>query len=84
MLIEIPSGLLNTVDHNTVVSHYEDEYLNDFERQQDLYVSEPFYGDDEDERLLTPYEQPYRLENWDPEDLIAYVGGTYAKEAYGK
>lgn len=83
-MIEIPSGLLNAVDHNTVASVYEDDDSNDFERQQDLYASEPFYGETEDEALLTPYEKPYRLENWDEDDLVAYVGGIYAKEAYSK
>lgn len=38
----------------------------------------------DDELLLSPYEKPYRLENWHPEDLIAYVGGGFAKEAYSK
>lgn len=33
---------------------------------------------------LTPYERPYRLENWAIEDLVMYVGGIYAKEAYSK
>lgn len=26
--------------------------------------------------------RPARLENWDPEDLVATVGGEYAKESY--
>jgi hypothetical protein len=38
--------------------------------------------DRDDEELLSPYAEPYRLENWPLEDLIAYVGGPYAKEAY--
>lgn len=80
-MIEIPSGLLNTVDHNTVVSVYEDDGSTDFERQQDACASEPFCADD-DLSLLSPYQRPYRLENWPMEDLIAYVGGNFAKEAY--
>ena len=82
-MIETPSGLLNAVDHNTITSVYEDNDPDDFERQQDAYASEPFY-DDEDVSLLTPYEQPYRLNNWPLEDLISFVGGPYAKEAYSK
>lgn len=31
--------------------------------------------DQEDAELLSPYREPYRLENWDREDLIMYVGG---------
>lgn len=31
--------------------------------------------DENDSEILSPYKEPYRLENWDLEDLIMYVGG---------
>ena len=37
-----------------------------------------------EELKLTPYNRPYRLENWPIDDLVTYVGGIYAKEAYSK
>lgn len=63
-------------------SVYEDSDLNDFERQQDLFASDAFH--EGDEQILTPYEKPYHLENWHPDDLVAFCGGIYAKEAYSK
>lgn len=33
-----------------------------------------------EEALFSPYERPFRLENWDREDLVMYVGGD--KELY--
>lgn len=35
-----------------------------------------------EELKLTPYNRPYRLENWPIEDLVTYVGGIYAKEEF--
>lgn len=35
-----------------------------------------------EEEELAPYDKPYRLENWPMDDLVMYVGGSYAKEAY--
>jgi hypothetical protein len=32
---------------------------------------------------LFPDERPMRVEQWDPEDQVAYCGGSYAKVAYG-
>jgi hypothetical protein len=31
---------------------------------------------------LFPEERPMRVENWNPEDQVAYCGGEYAKAAY--
>lgn len=84
-----------------IQSVYEDDDLNDYERQQDfasgnvklqeLTIEEgseledvgwtgPPGPDSADDTLLTPYEKPYRIEHWDREDLIMYVGGD--KELY--
>jgi len=35
---------------------------------------------EDDAELLSPYKEPYRLENWDREELIMYIGGD--KELY--
>ncbi|MDA3643816.1 hypothetical protein LZ318_11745 [Saccharopolyspora indica] len=60
---------------------YDDEDLDDYERQQDRALPHNPYADDEELELeLTPFDKPYRLENWPIEDLIGYVGG--AKELY--
>lgn len=49
--------------------------LNDFEYQQDLYSGLDLpETTPEDELLLTPYDKPYRLDNWPVEDLEAYCG----------
>lgn len=64
------------VDDYDVRDHNDQEYLQ--------FLIED--GDKDEaatnELLLTPYDKPYRLENWHPEDLVSYVGGIYAKEAY--
>lgn len=31
----------------------------------------------EEDRVLVPYDKPYRLENWPDDDLVAYCGGHY-------
>jgi hypothetical protein len=49
---------------------------------EDVGRTGPPGPDSSDDTLLTPYEKPYRLENWDFDDLVMYVGGIYAKEAY--
>lgn len=50
---------------------------NDYEIQQDLALPHNQYADDEELEIeLTPYDRPYRLENWPIEDLIMYVGGN--------
>lgn len=54
---------------------WKDLDLDDFEYQQDLYSDDGPTEEVSDEQLMTPYDKPYRLENWHREDLIMYVGG---------
>lgn len=60
-----------------------DRYQDDITRAYKFIETGMFDADNpgtEEELLLTPYEEPYRLENWHREDLIMYVGGD--KELY--
>jgi len=78
-VIEVPVGLFRRdISHGI----YEDEDLNDYERQQDLASGTYGYAEADSNEIPGIYAQPYRLNNWPLEDLIAYVGGNFAKEAY--
>ena len=83
------------VENNTKNYQFEEDGYDvvdhdDYEYKQ--FLSEdrmPTRVHEKDENIafvtqLTGYSEPYRLENWPLDDLIAYVGGTYAKEAYNK
>lgn len=61
-----------------------DPTSDDYEELQAAYLSSPNDNFRNEEFFLTPYEKPYRLENWPQDDLVMYVGGNYAKEAYSK
>lgn len=55
-----------------------DGYQDEITRAYKFLATGTFESDNpgsSEEELLTPYEKPYRLENWDREDLIMYVGG---------
>lgn len=71
-----------------ITDRYSDGYdvvdPNDYEYLQTTVLSSPNDNFGNEELELTPYDKPYRLENWPLEDLIGFVGGVYAKEAYSK
>lgn len=68
-----------------ITDRYSDDYdvtdPNDYEYLQASTLSSPNgnFGNSELEAELTPYDRPYRLENWPMEDLVMYCGGDYAK-----
>lgn len=80
-MLVIPVGLMRGDMAHGV---YEDEDLNDFERQQDMHTQLPVdvteEPEEDDSIELSLYGKPYRIENWDREDLMMYVGGD--KELY--
>ena len=95
-MIEIPVDLLNSPTNNPylfeedgydVVDHDDHEYLQFLTEDR---IPQGIQEEDEREAdasfvtQVTGYSESYRFENWPIDDLIAYVGSTYAKEAYNK
>jgi len=80
-MIAIPVGLLQGDISQGV---YEDEDPNDYERQQDMASGTYDYVEADPNEIPGIYTDPYRLNNWPLDDLVTYVGGIYAKEAYSK